>query len=218
MFINEIQQRKVFEAVKTLGKGAQPSFLRLEQLADNSKGRYTFPVKKSTGTVIPTEVRIDENDMFVATHVRLRIKQEDPAKPGSAMYQSYGNQTAIPVVALEVVAADVESHWNSKLNIVVDATEKLKAFDMGLSRVVPATQQSAATNRSEQHEFDGYVPLNGAYFLSGSKNNEINLDTPAYAGKLTQNVAGALRIYLALEFYGFLVPGGSGLGDVNNNF
>lgn len=218
MFINEVQQRRIFDAVKALGKGAQPGFLRLEQLADNSKGRYTFPVKKSTGNVLATEQRIDENDLFIATHVRLRLKLENPALPGSGAYQTYANQTAIPVVASEVVAADVESHWNSRLNIVVDSLEKLKAFDMNLSRVVPTTQQSAATNRSEIHEYDGYVPLHGAYFISGSKNNEINLDTPAYAGKLTQNTTAATRIYLSLEFYGFLVPGGSAIGEANINF
>lgn len=217
MTINEIQMRNLFEKIKaqTNGKIPQPGFLRVEQLADGTKGRYTFPVKKSTGNVLAMEQRLDENDAFVVTHVRVRIKQEEPTKPGSGIYQTYVNQTAITLAASEVVAADVESHFNSKLNLVVDNTEKIKALDMSNSRVAPTTQQSAATNRSEAHEFDGFIPLHTGQVLYGSKSNDLNLDCPAYPTKYTQHTTLTTRIYVAVELYGFLIPGGSAIGVIN---
>jgi len=215
MLIDIIQQRAIFKeiAAKT-GKEPQPSTLRLEQLSDSSKGTYVFDHKKTSGTRLATEIRLDENDLFLATHVRLRQKRELPTKPGSAIYLSYANQQIITAVASEIVIADVDAQWNSTLQINVNQVQKIKAFDMSDSRVVPTSQQSGATNYSETSPLAGFLPLHRILQLSGDASAEILLLTPAYAGKLVQDATAATRIYLSLEFYGFLVVGGSKAGDI----
>jgi hypothetical protein len=211
--------RSIFKAIaEKTGKTPQPGFVRLEQLADNAKGTYIFPIKKSTGNLLATENRLDENDAFYATHARVRLKLEAPTKPGSGVYQTYPNQTAIPVVANEVVADDLESIFNSYLNVKVNNVDVLKAVDMQNSRVVSMTQQSAATNRSEQNTYDGLVDLHSVIRLGGSSTIDIALITPSYSGKLVQNTTATTRIYVALDFYGFLVTGGSALGEVSINY
>ena len=217
MLIDIIQQRAIFKeiAAKT-GKEPQPSVLRLEQLTDNSKGVHVFDHKKTSGTRLATEIRLDENDAFFATHVRLRLKEEAVAKPGSGIYQSYANQTAIAPVANEVVAADLDSYWNSLLSIVNNQREVLKAFDMSDSRRVGTAQQSSGSNYSEIASLNGYLPLHGIVRLAGNSSAEIRLAAPAYSGKLVQHVTAfaTKRIYVAVEFYGFLVVGGSSAGEI----
>lgn len=217
--VNSPLMRSIFKAIaEKTGKTPQPGFVRLEQLADNSKGVYSFPIKRSTGNVLPTETRLDENDAFFATHARVRIKLENPSRPGSGVYQTYPNQVAIPPVANEVVADDLESIFNSYLNVKVNNVDVLKAVDMQNSRVVSMAQQTAATNRSEQNSYDGLIDLHSVIRLGGSSTIEINLSTPSYAGKLVQNTTAATRIYVSLDFYGFLVTGGSALGEASLNY
>lgn len=219
MLLDIIQQRAIFkEIVAKTGKEPQPSTLRLEQLADGSKGLHTFDHKKNSGTRLATEIRLDENDAFFATHVRLRLKAELPTKPGSGIYQSYANQTIFPAVASEVVIADLDAEWNSVLQLTVNQKEVLRAFDMSDSRVVNTSQQSAGTNYSQSNSLDGFLPFHGVVKLFGNSTAEIKLNTPAYAGKLVQHVTAATRIYLSLEFYGFLVVGGSSSGEIAFNY
>lgn len=217
MTIDIIQQRAIFKEIQAkTGSTPQPSMLRLEQLTDNSKGVHVFEHKKTSGSRLATEIRLDENDAFFATHVRLRLKQENPTKPGSGVYQSYANQTAIPPVANEVVAADLDAYFNSLLQLSINQREVLKSFDMTDSRAVGTTQQSAGTNYSESHSLRGFLPLHGVIRLAGNSSAEIRLISPSYTGKLVQTVANfaTSRIYVAIEFYGFLVVGGSSAGEI----
>jgi len=217
--VDQKLMRQIFKGIaEKTGKTPQVGFIRLEQLADNSKGVYQFPLKKSTGSVLATEQRLDENDAFFATHARVRLKFEDPAKPGSGVYQSYPNQTAIAPTAGEVVAADLESIFASKLNIKIDNRDVIKAADMNNSRVVLTSQQSAASNHSEVDSYTSLIDLHGVIRLSGSATIEINLDTPSYSGKLVQRTTGSGRVYVCVDFYGFLVTGGSALGEISVNY
>lgn len=212
--------RQIWKALaeKSAGtKKPQPSTIRLEQLAKNSAGVYEFPVKKTAGNVLQTEIRLDENDAFFATHARVVIKMEDPAKPGTGVYLTYPNNTVLTNGTTGIVVDDVEAIFNSKLNIAVNSSESLKALSMQQSRCVRTTQQSALTNRSEQYGFDGFVPLNMVLRLSGADTTIVRLDTPSYTGKVVES-ATAVKLFVAVEFLGFLVPGGSAIGEATYNF
>lgn len=207
--LNRAIMNKIAE---TTGKKPQPGYLRLEQLTDNAKGTYQFFIKQNSGSVLPMEKRLSENDLFVATAVRLRIKCEEPTKPGSAVYQSYENSTVFAVNA-ELTQEDLASIFNSYLQVVTNQTETIKAFDLSGSRIVPTTQQSSATTRSGSENADGWLELVGGLPLSGTDNIDINVVSPSYSGKLIQYVALLTkRVYVAIEFFGFLVPQGSKLG------
>lgn len=219
--ISAQQMRAVWKGLNenAVAKGLpapQTGFLRVEMLADKNSSTYIFNFKQN-GSTLSTEQRLNDNDAFFAKYARLRIKEEDPAKPGSGQYQTFANATAIAPVLNEVTQEDLDSLWNSKLRIVIDQKEVLKGLDMNASRCVNTTQQSAGTNRSESHPYDGYIDFNNLIRLGGSASIEVALILPAYS-RLIQHVTSNKRIYLAIEFYGFLVPQGSALGSVNLNY
>lgn len=218
--INSQQMRAIFKGLydESKAKGLpapQVGFLRSEILADPNKSIYKFSIKESGGsTALPTEQRLQDNDAMFAKYARLRLKQEDPTKPGQGRYITNVDTGHVTAVALQVDLVDLASLWNSKLQLLIDQKEVLKGVDMRDSMVL---RNDAATPRGVNHTYDGFVDLHSLVRLGGSASIEVNLILPAFQ-RLIQHTTAATRIYLSLDFYGFIVPSGSALGQVSINY
>lgn len=200
------------------GSLVQDSFLQLEIPLANNTNVYKFGVN-STDTRPPqraSETRLNNNDAFCITQIGLYIKNEDPAKPGSGTLQSYPNISVFPDEALNLANADLEAVFNSQLSIKVGDTVFANGIDMRPTRTVRTTQQTSATNESEQLGDDGQIPNEPVMTLDGSKKNDVAVTIANWAGQLIQYSAGhGTNVYLVLKFWGFLITNGSGLGLLN---
>ena len=205
----------------TAGTGAivKPGhFLQSEQVLVNGQQAYQFYMtKQATGAAIRnSEVRLDQNDTFVALMVGLFVKKELPTKPGKGILQTYENNTVFTAVANELDPDDIGALWNSSLNVKVGNTVFADNLDLNPCRVVNTTAQSSATTRSEHKSFDGYVECLPFISLDGGANNQVMFQGPNYSGSLLQHATASDRNYLVLKMYGFLVSGGSQIAEKVN--
>ena len=209
-------------------KIVQPSFLQLELLAQSGKRQYAFALLQQTSNPAQraSEIRLNQNDAFVALKSGLFLKSEDPAKPGSGLLTSYGSPALFPSVATYVSNADVDALFNSNLYSKVGDTVYLQNMDMRPCRNVRTSQKvTAAANQNgiaydEQYGFDGLIDVEPIITFDGGSKNDVVLNVPNYPGQLVQvqngGTAGTASIYLVLKFWGFLVTNGSGIGQINS--
>ncbi|MCF8237698.1 MAG: hypothetical protein K9I85_06050 [Saprospiraceae bacterium] len=105
------------------GLGESDSFiitesnLRVEQLLESNKNQYQFDLYQGSGsTDRPTEIKLNRNDLYFATHVALGIAKYDPSKtpvwygnfpiftyPDSNYFVGTGASAAIEYQALETI-------------------------------------------------------------------------------------------------------------------
>lgn len=195
-------------------KIVSPSFLRLEVLAENAKGQYSFSVKKDVGTAFPTEKKLDINDAFVIVDMGFYLSRENVLTPGVSVLQTYPNVIYFPAEAGNVTNEHLESFYNGSARIKVNDTTFIEGIDTQSSRVVRTTQQTAATNESERLTGDGLQQLPRTITLLGSDKNEIELNVPSFSGQQVQYVTAPEKVRLVLFCKGFLITGGSNLGNL----
>lgn len=218
-----IKQKKGFDT-----KIVQPSFLQLELLAQSGNPAYAFALLQNNSNPAQrnSEIRLNQNDAFVAMKAGLFLKTEDPAKPGQGLLTSYGSPLLFPTVSSYVLNQDVDALFNSNLYSKVGDTVYLQNMDMRECRKVGTSQKAtAATNQNgiaydEQDGWDGLIDVEPIITFDGGMKNDVVLNVPKYPGQLVQvqngGTAGTASIYLVLKFWGFLVTGGSGIGQINS--
>ena len=135
------------------------------------------------------------------------------------MLETYPNVNAFTAEAGNVTLDHLKSIYNSQLKLKVGDKVYSEAIDMSRSFVVPTSQQTSGTTFSERRDEEGMFLLDPIVTFEGSGKNEVTLKIPSFAGQQIQHsTAGAgSSIYAVIKMVGFLVTGGSGLGQVNNN-
>lgn len=225
-------EHSIFKSIKTMpgikDKLVQPSYLQLELLAQSGKAQYSFALLQNNSNPAQrnSEIRLNQNDAFVALKVGLFLKSEDPAKPGQGLLTSYGSPAIFPTVSSYVLNQDVDALFNSNLSIKVGDTVFAQNIDMRPCRNVRTSQKvTAGTNQNgvaydEQTGWDGLIDNEPIITFDGGKKNDVILTVPSYPGQLVQvqngGTNGTASIYLVLKFWGFLVTNGSGIGQVNS--
>lgn len=217
------RQRAILQRIReTVGaKGitpdkVSPSFLRVAVLMDPAKSQYSFIVKKDVGSSLVHDLKLDPNDSFVITDLGIRLLAEVPANPGTGVLQTYPNVQVFPAVAGEVTHNHLNIFYNGKLELKVDDTVYGPAIFTNEMLCVRTTQQTSATTFSERFGKDGTVEMNPDITLNGSVKNEITLTVPTFAGLQIQQSTATTRNYVVLYCLGFLIRGGSNLGNLSN--
>lgn len=203
----------VTKNLKKAGAVVQEGYLQLETVL--ASGVLRFAVLETDADISrrKTELRLNQNDAFVITHIGIFLKKEDSAKAGAGVLQTYPNIQVFPDVATQVANADLIAFWNSRLNIKVGDREWTKGLDMSKSLFIPQSQQASATTYSQRDIVDGMFPIEPIVTLEGQDAIDISLTIPSWSGQLIQlSTAGAgVTIYAVLKAHGFLIRNGSGL-------
>lgn len=187
-----------------------PSSLVTGTALVNGSNQITFLVNKGEKTALSYENLIDKTDAFAITHFGMMITNEIVASPGKAPLVTYGNIIQFPASDTGLVAADLEQLYNAQLNIQVGQSVVLQAFPTHNFRAVRTTQQSAATNFSEQLQADGFSVADPMFILDGSQKNQVTVNRPAYAGEGVQLTTTTTKIVKAIFFcQGYVIAGGA---------
>lgn len=183
-----------------------PSALRSERILTNNTSNYKFELLVQ-GQPTGTEVRIDQNDVFFATHIGVKIARIDTTKSSAAVLQTYPNETVFPASA-GFVPSDLEAIYNSQLSVKIGTQEFIPNLPTSLCRYVPQTQQSAAGNKSQIQSLDGMVEVEKLQ-LSGKDQLDVSLSIPAFESAVAQwaSVTAGTNHVLIFQAHGFLVRG-----------
>lgn len=217
------RMRAVYQALQAMFPGISkqlitPSYLRVEQLVDNTKREYNFPVLRENATNLrDTEKRIAKNDVFVITHMGFYLLM-NPVDTGveqlNGVLQTYVNPTAL---ANGGTVADLNAFYNGFWEIKVGSTTFFEAFPNQLTYQVGCSTQTAviagvqnAIPASSRAYSDGAPQIDPFPVLSGANSNEVTLTIPTWTGfAAADNDQAATLTYAVFHPYGFLVKNGA---------
>jgi len=171
------------------------STLRLEQQVLTTKTQYQFPVLNNqmgtTNTIFNTEIRLNQQDSFVAAAWGFYISKPSSATDATFILHTYPSPA---VFSTSGVAAASETLYNSIFQIQINNDVILPVLSTARFRYVPQSQQVAAgTNQNgiaqDQIDLsqDGCIPVEPNILLIGSKNTVINLNLPAALAAVEAN-------------------------------
>lgn len=193
---NQISSRLVYENAKKIMMDANLSVtnvkltqsdLRLEQQMSTSKTTYIFAILNNnngpSNTVFPTEVRLTQQDSFVASQLGFFIAKPSGVTDCAFIVHSYPSPVTFSTTG---TAAAAETLYNSLLAIMVNNDNVLPVWHLGRHRSVPQSQQqtgAANANNIAQDQIDlssdGFVPVEPNILLIGSKNSVITMTLPS---------------------------------------
>lgn len=124
------------------------SYLRAETQLSNLSS-YKFNLQKSqNATPLATENLLELNDQFIITHLRISLRNIDPATTGvpTATEQLIAQQYlfADPTVFTST-AANAKAIYNGSLSFIVDRKQFLPSFPMNAFYRVPTAQSTNLT-------------------------------------------------------------------------
>lgn len=210
---NRIRGLKNFQK-KVITEG----FLRVEVALVQGQNNYSFFIAKNTGQRL-MENKLDLNDAFVVTKLGTRLLVDDSAAPGTHALQTYPNNSefAAAIVPGLTTPNHLEAFYNGKLQIKVGDTVFADAIDTNRFRYVGTAQQTSATTKSEQWEDSGLSYMTRQIILQGQSKNDITLTVPAFPTQTIQATSGTALTYVVLYCRGFLVTGGSNVGNLQDD-
>ena len=182
-----------------------PGYLRIEQPIVNGKPRYTFPVTKDSNSDTVTEVKLDRNDRFVATHVGMFLMARLSTLLGVEVLQTYPNPTAIPDDSTNFYCAHLECFYNGYMGIQYGQTLYIEKMDTRRFRSVEEQIQSGSITKSSAREYSGFVQLTPQFELAGDGKTTIYLEAPVSGSAKVANTVANTTNYLVLMFRGYLV-------------
>lgn len=193
-------------------------YLRVEQAISNSKTSYKFNVKQNQSQAIMDRT-IRENDLFLITHIGIFLGHEVTANGIGATYLNpYVNGQIFATGAPGTGDPDqLQLFYNSNLFIQVDSiVYNDNGIDTRRMLAIPETQQSTATNLSQiDGNASGMLELEPQFFVSGTENTVIQLNTPPLPSSpdLESGVADTQNL---VYFYahGFTIVGGNSNKDL----
>lgn len=185
------------EAVLTQGD------LRLEQQLNTTRTNYQFSVldnnNGSSGTFFNTEIRLTQQDAFVASAWGFYISKPSSATDSTYILHTYPNPVTFSTAN---VSAQAETLYNSIISIMVNNKNILPKMSMRRFRMVPQTQATTAAanvngNAYDQIDLssDGMAVAEPNLVLIGSKGTIITLLLP---NNLTA-VETFMRMHLIFE-------------------
>lgn len=176
------------------------SELRLEQPLSANNSLYNFQVMNNMpgqgGQIFNTELRLNMQDTFVPTHVRVSLANPSSASDATFRLYTYPNQSVF------ANALQMRSLYNGQLKISVANYNYL--YNWGLQRhwFSPQTQQTAAFGPGSPEDQlngadDGFCPLQPYVLFGGSQNVQIQI-------QLTSNPPSAVdaNARYVMQFYG----------------
>ena len=199
------EKRELRKELESLypNKTLSESYLRAEKIITNSDSTLNFDIRK-TGNERLTEKKLDQADVFVATHLGMYLMADQTAKIGSAVLQTYPNQTVFSAIS-GFVPTELETIYAGVLTIKSGPTVLVDAQEMLEFRRVPQTQQSASTNASMFEHGFGLKKLAGRIHMKGTQNTEVAVKFPTWSGITIANANSGFVNYLVFKPIGFLV-------------
>ncbi len=189
--MSRISQREAFERCKAalLLRGysqekinamvIQPDYIRVDQALVNTSTTYSFNIQ-STSATTANEAKLDINDSFYVTHLGILLYNGISTDPHNKPLVTYPN-TSYFGTGTNFDFQDLEIIYNvGRLSYKVQTRTVLENLPIRDCRYVPQTQQSSATNKSQQEALDGLIPMTPEYFVQGSANNQFVLNIPLY--------------------------------------
>ena len=154
------------------------SKLRQIETLGAAKNQYIFQFNQ-TQTADLSEILLQQNDVFVVTHIRIALADRLTAKPSQFIVQTFVNDYAFGATGAAVAApADLQAFYNGVFTIKTGLTDT-RPFPVEKCYHVPQTQQSAATNDNQQDWWNGYIEMSPRFVFAGNSDQRltINIDT-----------------------------------------
>lgn len=188
-----------------------PSFIRMEAYLVNGKAEYEF-FHRLLGNEAATERKLNEQDAFRITDVGIFLMQESTTVPGIGLLSTYPNPQQFPDEAGFVENKHLEHIYNGFIKLKVGDTIYVPDMPVLDARVVNTAQQTAlATNDSERHPGDGFIPTTPQYTIYGRETNEIKLAVPASSTHKIESQSGTsgFKHKVVCILLGYKITGGS---------
>ena len=196
------------------------STLRAEQVITDSDSTYEFifNVNRRTGTTIqPTEILLDQNNIFIPYSVEMYLAAVDATKPSAVRLQTYPNNQVFATEAGGTIY-DYYIFYNSLLSIKT-GKETNPPISTHYFLKMPITAQSSATTNSDNESGRPELWLSELPFFFGLANQSVFLNTTTFAGiDVAADTSGwDTRIVLILN--GFIIYNGTDYAnsDVQKN-
>jgi hypothetical protein len=205
--MNASRERQIYNtlAKQFPGQIISPGYLRIETELKNSTGTYLFPIETTSGG-LPTEQKLDRNDLFVVTALGIFLLREDSTKLGVDVLQSYPNKIVFPAAA-GFNPDHLEAIYNGKFQLKIQSKVNIEAMSMHAFRVIPETQQSTADNKSQYSLDHAAYPLGTLIKLKGTMNVEVKVEFNTFDAMQIQAVAANTKHKLVFHPYGYLIKG-----------
>lgn len=180
-------QRLIFEnAIRMLasqGVSAQEafctqSFLRLEVAANTANNTFTFSTLQNLQSQFNTEKRLTLQDAFVCADCGIYWFIPGSATASNTPLRSWPNPNIFTVAN---AAAEAETLYNSYLQLNVNKTLIVPAWDIYRSRCVNQTQLTAAANSPVDQlsgRDDVQFPVEPNWVVIGSRDNVFSIIMP----------------------------------------
>lgn len=177
------------------------STLRLENQLVTTRSNYQFAVlvnatSPSSTAVFNTEIRLNQQDSFIVSKIRLTIGEPSSAVDTTFVDCTYPSPT---IFTTGSEAADLETLYKGQLKITVNNVVILPTMHLGRFRFVPfAQKQTAAANAngiaydSFDNSSDGISITEPNLVLVGSKNSLIEINLPNAIAAVGANTRVAL--------------------------
>lgn len=198
-----------------------PKLLLVEQVLSSSKNSYRFDIYETRGSDRPAEVKLNRNDLFVASHLGLALYKQDtsvtPAQYANRPF--FTNPNPEYFVGNNGEAAALETVYRGLLSINTKPVDRIQELHTSLFRYVPERPYNSTDGYLEQQgpglEQRGMFPVVPNIIFDGKEDNIITLDLGpgSYAGiEGTVDGAGAAvdtRNVLVLQLFGWVVLNGA---------
>lgn len=213
---------------KTGGLIITQKSLRVEQVLSANANTYRFDIYENKGADRPAEVKLNRNDLFLATHMGLFVtKHDETTSPKKyANFDLYGFSDANFFVGNNGEAEALRTIWNGLITINTKPVDRLQDFHTSMLRHVPSrtTTKVASPQLGDQPPMWGYddpwysrgfFPLVPGLIFDGKADNtvQLNLGPGSYSGiEGTVDSAGSAvntRNVLVLMFHGYIVANGA---------
>jgi hypothetical protein len=188
----------------------EPAILRVEQVLTNTKFSYDFdPMIGNGGAQVETEIKLDKNDVFFASHIGFKLGAFDVNKRSRSVLQTYPNVIELALSGTTVPGIqDMEAIYNGLTIMKVGTKEFVSNLPNESMRYVPQTQQAGANNKSQASAYDGLIDI-GKFRISGLDAIKITCSIPAFGAGAPAwaAVTAGWENRLVLITKGFLIKG-----------
>lgn len=193
--------------------------LRVEQLLATNKNQYEFDLYEgSSQSDRPTEIKLNRNDLFFATHIALGITKQNatltPAWYGNYPVFTHPDPNYFVVAGTPAEYQALETIYNGTLKFTTGSVDRLGQISTALFKYVPEAQYQIASGDQVNDEYPQYGPTMEArgfhritpnLVIDGGQTNKFSVNLGA--GNIS-TIDGATanvntRNVLVLQVYGF---------------
>lgn len=186
----------------------EESNLRSEIAVANNTPQYAFQILQGDKSPSIVERLLNKNDLFIVMALGLFIYERTDANPGAAELQSFPNESHFTTTA-GFTKRHLNVFYNGLLSLSIGTVAYNSGWDTRRFKQIPQTQQSAATNYSQQDEDTGMIDLEPLLKISGANDNKFVASLPYFTGIQVANTGTGLTTMYSLNMRGLLVKGGA---------